>query len=195
MGLVQANRETRTTPTISSVCSRSLSMLCDPQWSSIVRPCPRWMTRLFPLLVTCALEACAPRSQTTTPIAASAPLAPPTPGPGWVLAAETNIRASWIHLPTRIRSIDVVRVWQMENALDSRGLNADARAVPELSQRLLVDYDCRRRRTRLLGVSTYSAPNAGGATLLPSGYDHLGPWAVVPPGTDTSAALQVACFG
>ena len=60
-----------------------------------------------------------------------------------------------------------------------------------MSRRILVEYDCKEERYRVLSISGHSGPMAGGETL---GSDSSrGNWNYIAPGTIGETVLKFVC--
>jgi hypothetical protein len=103
---------------------------------------------------------------------------------GWVAVSESNDLVAYID-PTSIRKNGNFRkVWQVQD-LKQRGKGG------EMSRRLLIEYDCKEERFRILLTSTHSEPMADGKTLVSS--DDPGKWVAFPPDTPAEDTLEIVC--
>lgn len=61
----------------------------------------------------------------------------------------------------------------------------------EMSTRSRDEYDCKEERRRILSLSSYSEPMAGGETLWSK--DGVREWRAIPPGSVSAGILKIVC--
>ena len=110
----------------------------------------------------------------------------PPPGTGWVIGGYQSLGEMWLHLPTRSRSGNTVRIWILYNNL------GPVRESGTRSNRTIVEYDCRGRRERIVHIIGYSGLNGSGSVVA-SGPVPVPRWDPVAPGTIGSDTVDVAC--
>jgi hypothetical protein len=94
----------------------------------------------------------------------------------WVKIYEGNLGSSHIDLATVRQNGDLAQVRQLQDL--------DAAAVTgEMSRQLLVEYDCKESRSRVLSYSSHSGVMATGTSLVPGNVSgsSLGPWSASSP--------------
>ncbi len=102
----------------------------------------------------------------------------------WVAVSESNDLVAYIEPATIRKNGNFRKVWQVQD-LKQRGKGG------EMSRRLLIEYDCKEERFRILLASTHSEPMAGGKTLVLD--DDPGKWARFPPDTPAEDTLEIVC--
>ncbi len=76
----------------------------------------------------------------------------------WTFVTSTDGTAHYVDAKTLRKTGDLRRIWELSS---SQQPNKGGVA----SQRLLVEYDCREKRYRLLQLVAFSAPMAGGTVV------------------------------
>jgi hypothetical protein len=102
----------------------------------------------------------------------------------WVEVSEADGLVSYIDPATILRNGNFRKVWQVQD-LKQRGSGG------ELSREVVVEYDCKEMRQRILSITGHVGPMAGGETLLvsrePDG------WQYIPPKTPNAAIFKIVC--
>lgn len=102
----------------------------------------------------------------------------------WVAVSESDELVAYIE-PSSIRSNGNLRmVWQLQD-LKQRTEHG------VMSRRMLVEYDCKDERFRILAIATHSEPMAGGKTLVIR--DKPGEWSPFRPATPAEDTLEIVC--
>lgn len=102
----------------------------------------------------------------------------------WVAVSESNDLVAYIEPATIRKNGNFRKVWQVQD-LKQRGKGG------EMSRRLLIEYDCKDERFRILSTSTHSEPMAEGKTLVLD--DAPGKWIAFPPDTPAEDTLEIVC--
>lgn len=102
----------------------------------------------------------------------------------WVAVSESNDLVAYIE-PSSIRKNGNFRkVWQVQDLKQRDEHGA-------MSRRLLVEYDCKDERFRVLATSTHPEPMAAGKALVL--VDVPSTWAAFAPGTPAEDTLEIVC--
>jgi hypothetical protein len=102
----------------------------------------------------------------------------------WVVVSESNELVAYIE-PSSIRKNGNFRkVWQVQDLKQRDEHGA-------MSRRLLVEYDCKDERFRVLATSTHSEPMAAGKALV--SVDIPSAWSAFAPATPAEDTLEIVC--
>ncbi|MEI6762043.1 MAG: surface-adhesin E family protein [Betaproteobacteria bacterium] len=101
----------------------------------------------------------------------------------WVKISETDDAVFYIDPATLRKDGHLRRIW---NVQDLNKPDDGAR-----SYRTRYEFDCKNERTKVLSLSTHSAPMAGGETLIST--NGSGMWQDIPPDTPGADLLKFVC--
>ncbi len=102
----------------------------------------------------------------------------------WVAVSESKELVAYIE-PSSIRKNGSLRkVWQVQDLKQRDEHGA-------MSRRLLIEYDCKDERFRVLATSTHSEPMAAGKTLV--SVDVPSKWSAFAPDTPAEDTLEIVC--
>lgn len=106
----------------------------------------------------------------------------------WVKMYEGNLGTSYIDLVTIKQNGNFAQVLQIQD------LNEAGRAG-EMSRQLLVEYDCKEHRTRVLSYSAHSGAMATGRSLVSENFSESnpGPWGLTPPKSPAETISRNVC--
>ncbi len=102
----------------------------------------------------------------------------------WVKVSESDSIDGYIDPTTIRKNGHLSRVWQLH---DWKKRDKDG----EMSQRVLIEYDCNETRFRVLSLSFHSEPMAGGELLKTS--SKTSDWQFVPPTPVADAIIKLVC--
>lgn len=111
----------------------------------------------------------------------------PAWGASWSLVTSTDGTSHYLDAKTLRKTADVRRVWELSSRqqVSPGGVG---------SQRLLVEYDCRAKRYRLLQLEAFAGPMATG--MVVGSVDHAAggaQWHDVAVGSVAQAVLAEVC--
>lgn len=102
----------------------------------------------------------------------------------WVAVSESNDLIAYIEPASIRKNGNFRKVWQVQNLKQRDEHGA-------MSRRLLIEYDCKDERFRVLLTSTHSEPMAAGKTLVSS--DEPSGWTPFRPDTPAEDTLEIVC--
>ena len=102
----------------------------------------------------------------------------------WVRLNDTPNAAFYLDPATVRKDGNRRRVWELTD-LKARDLKG------ELSSRILIEYDCKEGRSRMLSLSAHAGPMATGKTLFST--SAVGEWDYAPPDTTADTSLRFVC--
>ena len=102
----------------------------------------------------------------------------------WVRVTGSETSDQYIDPATIRKDGNHVKVWEIQN-LKQRHKDG------ELSRRARVEYDCKKERNRILSLSTFSGPMAGGTRLVDAG--EVFKWEDIPPSSLFARVLKIVC--
>ena len=102
----------------------------------------------------------------------------------WVKVSETDSHTAYIDPDTIRKDGNLRRVWQVSDLKqrNDRGV---------MSRRVLMEYDCKEARKRILQFSSHSDPMAGGRVLISD--SEPDPWDYIPPETPVQTIMRIVC--
>ena len=112
----------------------------------------------------------------------------------WTPVTRTLAFISYSDKSSKIRSGDMVRIWEM---VDYDFSQPTSSGREYLSKKIQTEYDCTNRRTRFLTLIFYSLNRGYGDVVSMydsnSSWTSIFSWASVAPGTTTSELMKFAC--
>jgi hypothetical protein len=102
----------------------------------------------------------------------------------WVAVSESNDLVAYIEPSSIRRNGNLRKVWQVQDLKQRDEHGA-------MSRRLLVEYDCKDERFRVLSTSTHAEPMAAGKALVL--VDIPSAWSAFAPDTPAEDTLEIIC--
>jgi hypothetical protein len=102
----------------------------------------------------------------------------------WVAVSESNDLVAYIEPDSIRKNGNFRKVWQVQDLKQRDEHGA-------MSRRLLIEYDCKVERFRVLSTSTHSEPMAAGKTLISARVP--GKWTAFAPDTPAEDTLEIVC--